>query len=44
LLIRCERVRKKNGLTYSYVWEQPGCSAYIPPCSNAVRCSAETSR
>ncbi len=35
LLIRCERVREKNGPTYSYYWEQPGCSAYIPPCSNA---------
>jgi hypothetical protein len=35
LLIRCERVSRKNGLTYSYHWEQPGCEAYIPPCSNA---------
>ena len=35
LLIRCERVREKSGLTYSYFWKQPGCSAYIPPCSNA---------
>ena len=35
LLIRCERVRQKNGLTYSYDWKQAGCSAYIPPCSNA---------
>lgn len=35
VLIRCERVRRKNGASYSYFWEQPGCSAYIPPCSNA---------
>lgn len=35
LLIRCERVREKNGTSYSYYWAQPGCSAYIPPCSNA---------
>lgn len=35
LLIRCERVREKNGVSYSYFWKQPGCSAYIPPCSNA---------
>ena len=24
LLIRCERVSRKNGLTYSYHWEQQG--------------------
>jgi hypothetical protein len=33
LLVRCERVLQKDGL--SYYWEQPGCSAYIPPCSNS---------
>jgi hypothetical protein len=35
VLIRCERVREKNGASYSYFWKGPGCSAYIPPCSNA---------
>jgi len=33
LLVRCERVLQKDG--HSYYWEQPGCSAYIPPCSSA---------
>ncbi len=33
LLVRCERVLQKDGL--SNYWEPPGCSAYIPPCSNA---------
>lgn len=35
VLIRCERVREKSGASYSYFWKQPGCSADIPPCSNA---------
>lgn len=33
-LVRCARVKRKNGLKYSYFWDGPGCSAYIPPCSD----------